>query len=279
MKQDQSNPLIPRQAILENKFPETSDTCSVKIALTDNDGFSFKPGQFNMLGIPGFGETPVSFSSLMLDKNSFMHTIRSVGNVTDAICKLNIGEQLNLRGPFGNGWPTEKVTNKNILLIAGGIGIAPLRPVIHLLLKNHLNYRKLFLLYGARTDRDMLFKNEIKEWTESKNISVLLSVDEKSTENLIDARVGLITSLLDELKVPWQESIAFICGPEIMMRFVSRYLIIHGMNSKDVFVSMERMMKCGIAACGHCQIGAKFVCKDGPVFAYPDIKRFADTLL
>lgn len=279
MKKSSANPLIPKQAILEEKIRETKDTFSLKFTLVDNGKFSFKPGQFNMVGIPGFGEAPISFSSLLIGNKGFIHTIRLVGNVTRAICRLPIGDTLGIHGPFGNGWPLDKARSKHVIIVAGGIGMAPLRPVIYYLLQNRKKFGRLFLLYGTRIEEDILYKEELKRWSQLKDISVLISVDEKSKKGLLDTRVGVVTTLIDKIDVPLWESITFICGPEIMMRFVARHLILKGQSANDIFVSLERRMKCGIAHCGHCQIGAKYVCKDGPVFSYADIKRFADTLL
>lgn len=279
MNKNGDNLLINKPAILEEKIHETRDTYSLKLALADDEKLSFKPGQFNMLGIPGFGEAPISFSSLMTGSKSFVHTIRLAGNVTREISQLNTGDRLQIRGPYGNGWPLERAAGKHVIIVAGGIGLAPLRPVIYYLLQNRRNFGGLFLFYGARTEDDILYKDELKRWAASKDISVLLSVDERSQKRLPDVHLGVVTTLFDKIDIPLWESVTFTCGPEIMMRFVARQLILKGQMANDIFVSMERRMKCGIGHCGHCQIGAKYVCKDGPVFAYPDIKRFADTLL
>jgi len=279
MRYPSINLLMPKQAILEEKICETEDTCSLKISLLDKGRFSFKPGQFNMLGVPGFGEAPFSISSLAIGDKTFIHTIRLAGNVTKRICELGIGEKLSFRGPYGNGWPLDKATGKYVVIVGGGIGIAPLRPVIYHILQKRKKFGKLFVLYGARTEDDMLYRKELKDWSELDGISVLLSVDEKPKTGLLDTHVGVVTTLIDKIDIPLSEAVSFICGPEIMMRFVARDFILRGQSANNIFLSMERRMNCGIAHCGHCQIGAKYVCKDGPVFAYADIRRFADTLL
>ena len=272
--------LMPRQAILKQKIHETADTCSLKFTITDDEDFSFKPGQFNMLGLPGFGEAPISFSSLMIGKKSFLHTIRLAGNVTRAICRMKIGDQLQIRGPYGNGWPLEAAHGKNVIIVAGGIGMAPLRAVVYHLLQNRDKFKNLFLFCGARVENDILYREEMKMWSESEKIAVLLSVDEEPKKRTFVTHVGVVISLFDRVDLPsLAESVTFTCGPELMMRFVARRFILDGQNPNDIFVSLERRMKCGIAHCGHCQIGAKYVCKDGPVFSYADIRRFADTLL
>ncbi len=232
-----------------------------------------------MLGLPGFGEAPISFSSLIIDGKSFLHTIRLSGNVTRAICRLKIGDQLQIRGPYGNGWPLDAAHGKNVIIVAGGIGMAPLRAVVYHLLQNRDKFRNLFLLYGARTEDDILYREEMKTWSESGKITVLLSVDEEPKKRTLITHVGVVISLFDRVDLPLAESVTFVCGPELMMRFVARRLMLDGHDPDNIFVSLERRMKCGIAHCGHCQIGAKYVCKDGPVFSYADIGRFADTLL
>jgi len=273
------NRLLPKLAIMEEKTWETADTCSLKITMAEDENFSFSPGQFNILGLPGYGEAAISFSSLVMNNKSFFHTIRLVGNVTRAICQLNQSDKLTVRGPYGNGWPLEKAAEKNLIIVAGGIGMAPLRSVIYYLLQNRKKFGKVFLLYGAKNEEYILYKEEIKSWSELTDISVWLSVDEKPKEKFLDLQVGVVTTLLNKIDVPLSDSLTFTCGPELMMRFVARNLILKGQSGNDIFVSLERRMKCGIAHCGHCQIGAKYVCKDGPVFSYSDIKRFADTLL
>jgi len=273
------NRLLPKLAIMEEKTWETADTCSLKITMAEDENFSFSPGQFNILGLPGYGEAAISFSSLVMNNKSFFHTIRLVGNVTRAICQLNQSDKLTVRGPYGNGWPLEKAAGKNLIIVAGGIGMAPLRSVIYYLLQNRKRFGKVFLLYGAKNEEYILYKEEIKSWSELTDISMWLSVDEKPKEKFLDLQVGVVTTLLNKIDVPLSDSLTFTCGPELMMRFVARNLILKGQSGNDIFVSLERRMKCGIAHCGHCQIGAKYVCKDGPVFSYSDIKRFADTLL
>jgi len=191
--------------------------------------------------------------------------------------RLKKGQRVNFRGPYGNGWPLEKLKGKNIIIVAGGIGMAPLRPVIHYLIKNVHEFGEVYLLYGARTPADTLFKDDLKKW--STKINVLLSVDQINQETSLKVHEGLVTSLFDQMDIPLSDTITFTCGPQIMMKFVAAGLIMEGQNPCDIYVSLERRMKCGIGHCGHCQIGAKYVCKDGPVFCLPDIQRFADTLL
>jgi len=270
---------VPRNAVVKKKVVETRDTVSVTLAFADREQYSFQAGQFNMLGLPGFGEAPISFSSLINESGEFVHTIRLVGNVTREICDSRVGDLVQLRGPFGNGWPMEKAYGKNLIIVAGGIGMAPLRPVVYHVIRDRNKFGRVFILYGARTVEDILYGKELKKWGSMQDIAVHLSVDEASPKAKRGLHVGVVTTLFDLIDSPMQDSVTFTCGPEIMMRFVTKQLLLKGQRSCDIFVSLERRMKCGIGHCGHCQIGAKYVCKDGPVFPYSDIKRFVDTLL
>ena len=277
MKVENPNPLLPRAAIVKERIDETEDVFSLRLSPTGGNGFRCEPGQFNMLGVHGVGEAPISFSMLGAAGGQFVHTIRQAGNVVGALSKLRKGQKVHFRGPYGNGWPLDKLAGKNVIVVAGGIGMAPLRPVIHYLLKNKNKFGQVYLLYGARTPADILYKDELKRW--ANDINVLLSADEVTKKSSLDIREGLVTTLFDQLDVSLSDTITFTCGPQIMMKFVAAGLILEGQNPKDIYVSLERRMKCGIGHCGHCQIGAKFVCKDGPVFSLPDIQRFVDTLL
>ena len=276
MKAENTNPLLAGTAVIERRIAETDDTFSLQLS-PQVDGFNFKPGQFNMLGLPGIGEAPFSFSLIDEQKKIFTQTIRLAGNVVSALSKLKKGQKVHFRGPYGNGWPLEKLKGKNVIVVAGGIGMAPLRPVIHYLLKNQNRFGKIFLLYGARTPADILFKDELAIW--SKKINVLLSADEVNRQTHLKVHEGLVTGLFNQLDITLSDTITLTCGPQIMMRFVAAGLILEGQNPADIYVSLERRMRCGFGHCGHCQIGAKYVCKDGPVFCLPDIQKYADTLL
>jgi NAD(P)H-flavin reductase len=276
MRKATINPLLPAVAFVEQRIAETADTFSLQLS-TEGDGYIFKPGQFNMLGLPGTGEAPFSFSWIDEQNQTFIQTIRRAGNVVDALSKLNKGERVYIRGPYGNGWPLDKIHGKNVIIVAGGIGMAPLRPVVHYCIENKNRVGKIHLLYGARTPADMLFKDDLKKW--SHQIDVLLSADEIKQKTTLKVHEGLVTGLFDQLDVSLPETVTFTCGPQIMMKFVAAQLIFEGQNPNDIYVSLERRMKCGTAHCGHCQIGSKYVCRDGPVFCLPDIQEYADTLM
>ncbi len=271
------NPLISELARVEEKIGETADTISLRLSQLSLEPIAYGPGQFNMLGLPGFGEAPFSFSSLDAGDGTFVHTIRSAGNVVSALDRLRPGDRVAFRGPFGTGWPLIRTRGKNLLIVAGGIGMAPLRPVVQHVLSNREDFRSVYLLYGAKTSDDLLYERQFAEWNET--INVLLAADQVRGELSLPVREGLVTKLLPSVGVPLSNTITFTCGPQVMMKFVAGALILSGQRPEDIYVSLERRMKCGVGHCGHCQIGARYVCQDGPVFALADITRFQDTLL
>ncbi len=269
------SPFLPVRALITGIKKETEDTKTYSLLLEDSS-YTAQPGQFNMLGYPGVGEAPISFSSIV-SEGRFQHTIRSVGRVTEFIDRFNEGDVMYVRGPYGSYWPLDTAIGNDILLVAGGVGFAPLRPVVQEILKRRDSFGTVTLIYGSRSPDNMLFMNEIDTW--GKDMSIFLTVDEVPSNMKWDHEVGLVTKLLDKTAFNPVRTFAFICGPEIMMLFVSRGLFIRGFLPSHVYVSLERRMKCGIAQCGHCQHGGTFVCKDGPVFLYKDVSRLADGLL
>ncbi|MEW6068120.1 MAG: FAD/NAD(P)-binding protein [Nitrospirota bacterium] len=244
--------------------------------------FGAMPGQFNMVGYPGVGEAPISLSSVVYN-GCFEHTIKGVGRVTKFLERFRKGDEILIRGPFGKGWPLDKVGGKDILLIAGGVGLAPIRPVLQKILSKRKSFGKISLLYGAKNEKRVLFINEFDKW--QKNISLYLTVDEVVQHPPVSplaergSNVGLVTDLLDKVKIDSKNTFAFICGPEIMMRFVCLRLLAMRVDKSNIYVSLERRMKCGIGHCGHCQHFGLFVCKDGPVFSYDQVCGLPDGLL
>ncbi len=267
--------LFPLKSIITNVKIETEDVKSYSLSLEDSS-FSARPGQFNMVGYPGVGEAPISLSSIVSD-GSFQHTIKAVGRVTKFINKLKKGDGIYLRGPYGTCWPLHDAAGKDILLVAGGVGMAPLRPVIQELINRRDTFGKITLIYGARNPASMLFVDEFNVWR--NYIEVLLTVDEVPRHTQWDYATGLVTDLLDKVTLNPGKTFSFICGPEIMMLFISKGLFLRRFSPSMVYVSLERRMKCGIAQCGHCQHGSKFVCKDGPIFSYKDVSKLPDGLL
>jgi NAD(P)H-flavin reductase len=273
----QENPLKPSVVTITAFKEETYDTKTYRFEL---EGFSFKPGQFNMVGLPGIGEAPFSFSSSP-SQEWFEHTIKSVGRVTEAIARLDVGNKIFVRGPYGRGWPVERIEKNDILIVAGGIGMAPLRSFLLHAFENRNRFGRIIILYGARTPHDLLFQGEVPIWREQKDTEVLLTVDEVPPKVKWTEHRGVVTTLfneVDKMGISPADTLVLTCGPEIMMRFVVVGLLQRGYPSSQIYLSLERRMRCGIAQCGHCQIGPKYVCLDGPVFPYPEIKGLADTL-
>ena len=273
------NPYLGNEAIINGIERETHDTKTFTLAFKDREiqrAFSFAPGQFNIVGRFGVGEAPFSITSDPSKKETFDHTIRIVGNVTGVLDRLVEGDSVHVRGPYGKGWPVKKAMGKNILIIAGGIGLPPLRPFIMHVRNHRTQFGDLEVLYGARTPSDLVYRDEFDEFRKIKNTRFLLTVDGVPKGEKWDHKVGVVTTLFEDMALTPKKTIVLTCGPEIMMRFVVRGLLGKGFRENQIYVSMERRMKCGIGKCGHCQIGPTFVCKDGPVFLYSEIKELPD---
>jgi NAD(P)H-flavin reductase len=227
--------------------------------------FSFRPGQFNMVYVPGYGEAAISVSSDPESREGIGHTIRFVGNVTRAISRLKVGDTVGVRGPFGTHWPIERLQDNDIIIAAGGIGLPPLRPVLYHIIRNRARYGKVFVLYGARTPGDLLYTNEFDEWRKA-DITVQVTVDR--ADETWQGQVGVVPMLFYRFRIDPARSAVLTCGPEVMIRFVIFEALARRIPAQKIFVSLERNMKCGQGFCGHCQLGPFFICKDGPVFTY-----------
>jgi len=265
------DPMLPCPFPIRRVVRETADTFSLE--LTPESGvkrFEFAPGQFNMLYVFGVGEVPISISGDPTKPDKLIHTIRAVGNVTKAMQRLKIGHSIGVRGPLGSSWPVEKAEGNDVVIVAGGIGLAPLRPAIHYLLSHREKYGKIVLLYGTRTPNDLLFRKDLKKWRARLDMETHITVDRAM--GLWHGNVGVVTTLIGKAPFDHLNCTAMICGPEVMMRFTIMSLNDRGVMDKDIYVSMERNMKCGIGLCGHCQMGSLFICKDGPVFEFSRIK-------
>lgn len=231
---------------------------------------SFVPGQFNMLYHFGVGEVPVSISGDTANAGTLVHTIREVGAVTAAITGLRKGDAIGVRGPFGKPWPVIEAEGSDIVFVAGGIGLAPLRPAINHILANREKYGRLVILYGARTPADILYLKELHKWRSRLDAYVDVTVDHATREWA--GNVGTVTRLIPRANFDPYHAVAMVCGPEIMMRFTVSALNEFGLENDAIYLSMERNMKCAIGHCGHCQFGGRFICKDGPVFAFSEIQ-------
>ncbi len=265
------SPMIPRQFVIRKIVRETYDTFTFELTgPAKGSKFLFRPGQFNMVYVYGVGEVPISISGDPEDSSTLTHTTRAVGTVTRAMRKLCVGDTVGIRGPFGSSWPLEEAKGKDVIIVAGGIGLPPLRPSIYSILNHREEYGRVFLLYGARTPADIMFPRQLQSWPKGDVMKVHITVD-KSAHGW-KGNVGVVTTLIPKIEFDPKNVIAMIVGPEIMMRFTAMELVKRNIASEHIYVSMERNMKCGIGLCGHCQYGPHFICKDGPVFTYAAIK-------
>ena len=263
--------MIPRPFCISRIKRETEDTFTMEIkAVSGKADFHFKPGQFNMMYVVGVGEVPISISGNPTKPDKLIHTTRAVGNVTKAMDRLKKGELIGIRGPYGTSWPVEQAEGRDVIIVTGGIGLAPLRPVMYYVLAHRKKYGKVVLLYGARTPKDILYIREVETWRSRLDLEIHVTVDRAVGD--WHGNVGVVTTLIGKAPFDHLNCTAMVCGPEIMMRFTALELIRRGVPSQDIYVSMERNMKCGIGLCGHCQIGPRFVCKDGPVYKYNEVK-------
>ncbi len=248
---------------------ETDDSVTLSLELPPSGAVAAgAPGQFNMLYPFGVGEAAISLSSDA--GGTLLHTVRGVGAVSRAIGRLQAGDWLGVRGPFGVGWPMRRARGRGIVLVAGGIGLAPLRPVIHAVLRERAAFERLFVFYGARTPRERLFVAELEQWQASPDIDLAVTVDFGDAN--WGGHVWFVTALLEQAQFDPARTIVMTCGPEVMMRAVANQMGERGVAAGDVYVSLERNMKCAAGLCGHCQFGPLFICKDGPVFPYDRVE-------
>ncbi|MBX3160937.1 MAG: FAD/NAD(P)-binding protein [Deltaproteobacteria bacterium] len=257
-----ANPWIPRPVAIAARTRETADTFTLRFELEPSAG-AFAPGQFNMLYAFGAGEVPISISGDPERPEVLLHTIRAVGTVTRAIARLEAGTSLGIRGPYGTAWPVDRAAGGDVLVVAGGLGLAPLRPVVYHLLAHRARFGRVAILYGARSPEDRLFARELEAWRARGDLDVAVTVDHAGRDWA--GPVGVVPALLDDLAIDPAATVAMLCGPEVMMRFSARALTDRGVAPDRVFVSLERNMKCALGMCGHCQYRETFVCKDGPI--------------
>lgn len=277
MNQQHSDPMEPIPYTVQGVTQETADTYT--LLLKPEDGMAikpFRPGQFNMLYAFGIGEVPISISSAPSKPRVMSHTVRAVGEVTKALCSMKPGDVMGIRGPFGSQWPVKQAEGKDIVVLAGGLGLAPLRSVIYHVLASRDRYGRLMILYGARSPSEMLYEKELHEWRSRFDVEVLVIVDRADSSWRGD--VGVVTRLVPLAGFDPIDTVAYVCGPEIMMRFCTSELEHHGLEPQQIFLSMERNMKCAVGFCGHCQFGPHFICKDGPVLSYTRVKRLSHVM-
>lgn len=266
------DPFLPERAVIRAIEPETPGVATFWLEL-ENGSYpaTYQAGQFSMLLALGLGEVAISISSVPGERRGIGHTIRFAGMVTRAIERFRPGAFLGLRGPYGTGWPLEQARGQDILVVAGGLGLAPLRPVIHTVLARRSEYGRLMLLYGSRQPSDLLYHREYAGWIR-QGLEMLVTVD--SADDTWSGHVGVVPPLLRHIGFDPTRTTVFTCGPEVMMRFTVYELLAHRLAPERIFLSIERNMQCGVGLCGRCQLGPFFVCKDGPVFAFNRIGHF-----
>lgn len=255
--------LFTKQLTSAEKFYE--------IMLPDGESLKHEPGQFVQVSLFGVGEAPISIASSPTKYSSFDLVVRTVGRFTHAMNKLRPGDEIGIRGPFGRGFPIRVLEGNDILFVAGGIGIVPLRSLINYVIDNRRDFGKVSILFGCKSPADILFADEIDEWGRRLDLEFECTVDTGNEE--WDGNVGLITALIPGLNMTPSKTFSIVCGPPVMYKYVLNELILKKIPARQIFLSLENHMKCGLGKCGHCQINDYYCCKDGPVFSYDEIKN------
>ncbi len=272
-----NNIYLPHFAQIKDIQDETYDTKTLEVEFVDplvRESFRFKSGQFLEVSVPGVGEAPFGLASNPNHPESFRFTVRAVGSVTHALHQRKVGDIIGVRGPFGNNFPFEEVKGKNVLFVAGGIGLPPLRSLIEPMLDARAEFGDFQILYGARTPADLVYKGRLKEWEDTQEIRFMMTVDVGDPK--WSGNVGVVTTIFPKANIISQNTVSFVCGPPIMIRFVILELIGLGFKPENIISTLERYMKCGVGKCGHCAIGHKYVCFDGPVFSYREMMNLPE---
>jgi NAD(P)H-flavin reductase len=270
-----AGPMVPQPIMIRRAIWETDDTFTLTLDMNDWKGdYAFLPGQFNMVYVHGMGEVAVSISSDPGKRSTLEHTIHRVGLVTTALAQKKKGDYVGLRGPFGSRWPVDVARGKDVCIVSGGIGLAPLRPIIYTMLRHRSDYGRIIVMYGGRSPLDLLYRVELEKWDNNHDIETLVTVDRGDTS--WKGYIGVVTTLFNYIELEARDTIAYVCGPELMMRYTVDELVSRGLPQDQVYLSMERNMKCAIGFCGHCQMGPTFICKEGPVYPLPRIRPLMD---
>jgi NAD(P)H-flavin reductase len=262
---------VPDLATIHDIRAETPGVATYALAFADSrvaEKYTFEAGQFNMLYLPGIGEAAISISSDAEVPGTLLHTVREAGNVTRALARKQIGERIGIRGPFGSAWPMETLRGQDVVIACGGIGLAPLRPAIYHIIRHRGDYGRVYLLYGARTPRDLLYACEYDAWRKA-------GIEVETTVDVADAdwrgNIGVVPVLFYRLRLQPRQTHVLACGPEIMMRFVVFEALARRVVPSQIHLTLERNMNCAVGLCGHCQLGPMFICKNGPVFTYEQL--------
>ncbi|MDH5301940.1 MAG: FAD/NAD(P)-binding protein [Gammaproteobacteria bacterium] len=264
--------VVPAEVEIVDRIQEAPNIFTWSLRFTDskiNADYRCMPGQFNMLYMHGVGEIPISIVGQDEDRATITHTIQAVGRVTDAMAKLGVGDRLGLRGPFGRGWPLRESHGRDLVIVTGGLGCAPVVAVIHHAMANRQQYGRIVIMQGVKHANDLLWRKSYEQWAMLPDVQVLLAADVAVPG--WSWATGRLTALLDQARFDQKNCMVMMCGPEAMMGIMAEQLIDQGVDSSEIWLSMERSMNCAIGHCGHCQLGPHFICKDGPVYPYPEI--------
>ncbi len=272
---DRADPMVPRVARVRRRRRDGPLVWTLELEADGADPGGFAPGQFNMLTVFGVGEVPISLSGDPAAPDRLVHTVRAVGPVSAALARVEPGGAVGLRGPFGAGWPMAEAAGRDVVLVAGGLGLAPLRPALYRLLAERERYGNVVLLYGTRSPDEILFRREIETWRRRLDIDIEVTVDHAAGD--WHGHVGVVTTLIPRAAFDPLHALALVCGPEVMMRFAISALRDAGLAEEAVYLSMERNMKCAVGLCGHCQFGPVLVCRDGPVFRFDRLRGLLRT--
>jgi NAD(P)H-flavin reductase len=269
------DPMITQPVAVRRIIWENDDTFTLTLDLGNmGDGFHFLPGQFNMVYVYGVGEAAISISSDPARVSTLDHTIHRVGLVTTQLAQKKRGDMIGIRGPYGSSWPIDAARGKDVCIASGGIGLAPLRPILYTILKDRDAFGRVILLYGGRSPLDLLYRVELEKWANDYNVEVLVTVDRGDSS--WKGHIGVVTALFQYIKLDARATVAYVCGPEIMMRYTIDELDRRGVPLTQIYLSMERNMKCAVGFCGHCQLGPTFICKEGPVYPLLRVRPLLD---
>jgi NAD(P)H-flavin reductase len=269
------DPMITQPVGVRRIIWENDDTFTLTLDLgAFGENFHFLPGQFNMVYVYGIGEAAISISSDPARGHTLDHTIHRVGLVTTALAQKKRGDVIGIRGPYGSSWPLDVARGKDVCIASGGIGLAPLRPILYNIMKKREDFGRVILLYGGRSPLDLLYRVELEKWANDFSVEVLVTVDRGDSS--WKGHIGVVTSLFQYIKLDARATVAYVCGPEIMMKYTIDELERRGLPQTQIYLSMERNMKCAVGFCGHCQMGPTFICKEGPVYPLPRVRPLLD---
>ena len=271
----QASPYVPRVGLVADVRQFTETEKYFRLEFADGGDIEYIAGQFMEVSLFGYGEAPISICSGPGRRRDLEMCVRRVGDVTSAMHKLQVGDKLGLRGPFGNGFDMDKVAGKDLLFVAGGLGLVPCRSFIQAALEHRDKFNRVTILYGTRAPADMLFKDDLAEWESRDDCNVVTTVDH--VDKAWKGNTGVITTLFRKIpKIDPAGTVAFIIGPPVMFKFTVMEALVAGMRKTNIYCSLERRMKCGLGKCGHCQIRGVYVCQDGPIFSYAEVMRLRE---